>query len=170
MADLCIYTAGGKAHPVDIGGTGCRELSAEEPRRKALPPSSSLGGSQPRDYGSRRRLLFNHLAKAGGKYAVKVIQELVPREYLTVKIEQQQSFESDREFHFVVANFREACSYYMSLWHFSVQQGGMLRQMIMKGLVQGEGRTDIGKIFTDKDVNSLENFRSFFSLVKVRTS
>ena len=72
---------------------------------KALPPSSPLGGSQPRDYGSRRRLLFNHLAKAGGKYAVKVIQELVPREYLTVKIEQQQSFESDRENHFVVANF-----------------------------------------------------------------
>ena len=116
--------------------------------------------------GSRKTLLFNHLPKAGGKYAIKVLNKHVPRDDISISREFRHTTKEDRETHFVIGNIREPCSYYLSLWHFGLQNKSgsvLLRQIQRKAFPQ---HPEISHIFDDGP-NNLENFHTYFDIIKV---
>ena len=116
--------------------------------------------------GSRKKLLFNHLPKAGGKYAIKVLEKHVPEADISISREFKFTTKKDRETHFVIGNIREPCSYYLSLWHFGLQNkhGSVLAtQLKQKAFTQ---HPEISHIFDDGP-NNLENFHTYFDIIKV---
>ena len=147
--------------------TVAREVAAEArlPQQQQHQQQQQHPGADGKEYGPRPKLLFNHFPKGGGKYAIKALQGLLPRGSLRIVSEAGESGEREREKFFVVANVREACSYYMSLWHFDVQQHGLLGRR-MKNIVFPDGHEDLRHILEDRDVDNLENFREFFRLVR----
>ena len=128
-----------------------------------VPPREGMGASR---FGSRKKLLFNHLPKAGGKYAIKVLEKHVPEADISISREFQFTTKKDRETHFVIGNIREPCSYYLSLWHFGLQNkhGSVLAtQLKQKAFTQ---HPEISHIFDDGP-NNLENFHTYFDIIKV---
>jgi len=152
------------------------EMSSETPdenlkRPQPIPQKAAASSTASTDgdasFGSRKRLLYNHIPKAGGKYTIKTLQELVPDEDLTIINEWGSSKRKGRETHFVIANFREPCSYYVSLWHFNVQNRGRIKVAFEKNVFPVH--KDYENIFTDRDPNNLESFGKFFGVLRVRS-
>lgn len=135
------------------------------PQKPAASSTASTDGDA--SFGSRKRLLYNHIPKAGGTYTIKSLKELIPSDDLRIKSEWGVSTKGDRETHFVIANIREPCSYYLSLWHFNVQRRGRIKVAFEKRVFPVH--EDYQNMFKDKDPNNLESFRKFFDVLKVRS-
>ena len=157
----------GKRTP-DAVGSPSRRYGATEAAAAGAPTEP---GSR---FGSRKKLLFNHLPKAGGKYAMKVLRKHVADE-LTYTREFHHSTKEDRETHFVIANIREPCSYYLSLWHFGLQNrctrcyGNETHGSVLTHEMRAHTfplHSEISHILDDGP-NNLENFHTFFDIVKV---
>ena len=128
-----------------------------------VPPREGMGAG---GLGSRKKLLFNHLPKAGGKYAIKVLEKHVPNADISISREFKFTTKKDKETHFVIGNIREPCSYYLSLWHYGLQNkfGSVLAtQLKQKAFTQ---HPEISHIFDDGP-NNLENFHTYFDIIKV---
>lgn len=162
----------GKRTP-DAVGSPSRRYGATE---AAAAGAAAEPGSR---FGSRKKLLFNHLPKAGGKYAIKVLRKHVADEIKYTR-EFLHSTKEDRETHFVIANIREPYSWYVSLWHFGIQNecGGVRKVRCYGNETHGNVMTnemrkhifplhpEISHILDDGP-NNLENFHTFFDIVKV---
>ena len=81
----------------------------------ALDSAGSLKAQQlPR----RVKLLYNHVPKTGGQFAIKVLRSMVAKEHFKRVGEFISSNVTHRKEYFVVAGVRSECEYYVSLFAF----------------------------------------------------
>ena len=129
-------------------------------RMEPAPGAGGAGraGALPR----RKLLLFNHLPKAGGKYVVEVLSRLVPASSYVVRNEFDRSTAADRRTHFVIGNIREVCSYYLSLFHYGVQQGGNMKNQFIRRAMPTNPQ--LRRVYDD--ANDVGNFHLWLDVIK----
>jgi hypothetical protein len=101
----------------------------------ALATAGGLAGSAHplQVHHNRTKLLYNHIPKCGGKYAIQQLRKVLPDDgTFLVKVEALSSNRSDRTTAFVVASIREPCSYYHSLYSFGRQGQGAFHKMWLR--------------------------------------
>ena len=85
---------------------------------------------QAEQFRARQRLLFKHLAKAGGTAVISLLRKMVPHDTLTVRPEAAKVTPADRANHYVIGLVREPCSNYVSLWSYGSYGHGEFHRAI----------------------------------------
>lgn len=164
LADTRIERGGALSPSDAIEDKGVRAVGVDRAEEEEEQQQQTAEKTVERRYPSRTRLLFNHLPKAGGKYAINVLKEHVPWETVKIVSEFRKSTETDRKTHFIIANIREVCSYYMSLFHYGVQYGGNLKNQFE--FMVFPKNPELRNIYRDE--NDVENFHKWLRVIKVR--
>lgn len=85
----------------------------------------------------RRSLLFNHVSKTGGNYAIEALRRLLaPENFALVKGSRGSTARHQRT-HFVVASVCDPCSYYVSLFADGCEGNGGFRRSWLDTHVSG---------------------------------
>ena len=106
-------------HPFDR-----EQRDGQVERERVLKGNVTISLLQQRQVRGRQRLLFKHLAKAGGTAAIVMLRRSIPDEELTVRREWERVTPADHAHNYAIGLVREPCDNYVSLWSFGSYGGG----------------------------------------------
>lgn len=109
-------------------------------------------------HGGRQTLLYNHVPKCGGSAIKSVLRSVVRPQHLRVVHEFQGSGRAEQETAFVISSLRDPCSYYVSLFAYSVTKKGRYANVMSRVL----GRNpQLGKLVGDMQAGGPNNITAF---------